>query len=246
MSQAAHAPLCAVSSVPCPAPQPHVAGASAPYRGCSAAGQCRVVSVCARRHGRIAGARPRAWPAVSWAGCVVLQHNSAFPPQACCNTICLYCDTGFLTSPSAYCNTIHCIAIQFSSSPSNTIPVAIQFCIATQPSLFLQYNSAFQPSYCNINQPAAIQKPLTSLLKPLSCNTNWPYCNTTYTNYTSLQSQYNHTLAIQSCFFFSQYNLGSSPKRFYTTKFFFSLLIIFFPLFPAVGKIIQIYIYFFP
>ena len=110
---------CTVSRALCPAPRRHVAGAPAPYRGCSAARQRRVVGVCERRHGRIAGSRPRAWPAVSWAGCVVLQHSPAFPSQACHDTICLYCDTGFLTGPSAYCNTIHCIAIQFSSSPKS-------------------------------------------------------------------------------------------------------------------------------
>ena len=42
--------------------------------------------------------------------CVVLQHSPVLPPLACHNTICLYCDTGFLTSLAACCNTIHCIA----------------------------------------------------------------------------------------------------------------------------------------
>ena len=99
--------------------------------------------------GRVIGPAASRLLAMSWAGCVVLQHSPALPPLACDNTIYLYCDTGILTSLAAYCNTIHCIATQLSSSPFNTIPVAIQFCIATQPSLFLQYNPVFQPSYCN-------------------------------------------------------------------------------------------------
>ena len=77
---AARVPLRAVSSVPCPAPQRRVAGAPVPYRGRSDARQRRVVGVCARRHGRITGAKPRVWPAMSWAGCVVLQHSPAFLP----------------------------------------------------------------------------------------------------------------------------------------------------------------------
>ena len=106
-----HAPLRAIPCAPCPRPCTHRLS----YRGPSG----RVVGAgCApaRPYRRHSAAR---WLALSWAGYVVLQHSPAFPPQACHNTICLYCDIGFLTSPSAYCNTIHCIAIQFSSSPKS-------------------------------------------------------------------------------------------------------------------------------
>ena len=77
-----------------------------------------------------------------------------------------FCIVTLPSQPTA-CNTIFVLQ-HTSNSPCNTTPVAIQFCIATQTSLFLQYNPAFQPSYCNINQPTAIQKPLTSLIL---CNT---------------------------------------------------------------------------
>ena len=106
-------------------------------------------AVSQRPNGRVAGPATHCLLAVSCAGCVVLQHSPTLPHLACDNTICLYCDTGILTSLAACCNIIHCIATQLSSSPFNTIPVVIQFCIATQPSLFLQYNPVFQPSYCN-------------------------------------------------------------------------------------------------
>ena len=118
--------------------------------------------------------RPAIQPSLSglqYTICIATQFHSNQPPKSRYK----FCIVTLPSQPTV-CNTIFVLQ-HTSNSPCNTIPVAIQFfffffCIASQPSLFLQYNPAFQPSYCNINQPVAIQKPLTSLLKPLSCNTN--------------------------------------------------------------------------
>ena len=112
----------------------------------------------ARPYRRHSAAR---WLAVSWAGCVVLQHSPAFPPQACHNTICLYCDTGFLTSLTACCITIHCIAIQLSSSPKS-------FSATIQP-IVLRYNLPQSSSLLQYNSPCFV----TSLSTPFSHDTNF-------------------------------------------------------------------------
>ena len=209
-------PLRAVSRAPCPAPWRRVAGAPAPYRGCSAARQRRVLGVCERRHGRIAGSRPRAWPAVSWAGCVVLQHNPAFPSQACHDTICLYCDTGFLTGPSAYCNTIHCIAIQFSSSPKSLCHDTLGFYNTT-----LSKSTAIQSK--STQAPITIQN-IVLQYKQLSYLLQYN-CKAFNTN--------------------SQYNWAVAQKRLCTVFFVFLLFYFFFFYFQQLEnyKIIYIYIY---
>ena len=152
-------------------------GAPAPCRG----RRRRVVARCAAPLATVSWAVSRYSPASSlqYTICIATQFQPNQPPQSRYN----FCIVTLPSQPTT-CNTIFVLQHTYNN-PCNTIPVAIQFCIATQPSLFLQYNPAFQPSYCNINQPAVMQKPLTSHLKPLSCNTNWPYCNTTNTNYTS-------------------------------------------------------------
>ena len=94
------------------------------------------------------------------------------------------------------------VAIQFPPFSCNTITshyttkVAIQFCIATQPTLFLQYNSSY-----------------SSLL----------LYNTIFTTIFFFQPsllQYNCKVAIQIFFFFSQDNWAVAQKRF--LHFFFS------------------------
>ena len=69
--------------------------------------------------------------------CIATQFQPNQPPQSRYK----FCIMTLPSQPTA-CNTIFVLQ-HTSNNPCNTIPVAIQFCIATQPSLFLQYNPAF-------------------------------------------------------------------------------------------------------
>ena len=102
------------------------------------------------------------------------------------------------------------IAIQFSCSP-----LAIQSCNTTPPSLQYKlvycntkFSSLHPASYCNTVQPLSMQ------YKPLYCNTKPLY-------------QPSKTTILQYKFFFSQYNLSSSPKRFCTKFFLFNFFFYF-------------------
>ena len=131
--------------------------------------------------------------AVSWAGCVVLQHSPAFFP--CLSQ--LYCNTmPSQTSPQSQYN--KCIATQPQlPSPSycNTIPLLLQFNFLPLHILYCNtipyYNTIFLLLQYNCNT--------IFFSSPLSCNT------LAIQIFQPSLLQYNCKVAIQ-IFFFSQYN----------------------------------------
>ena len=175
-----------------------------PYRG-----QPNVVSwprpwPCAGAGRRIVGAAS----AVSWAqapchgalccalGCRVL---GCLAIQPCLKPFLaiiqhVYCDT---LLPSSHCPSC-CVTIQF-------------LCIKTQSLSPLAFLLQYSPTFISAIQTIVLQhkNPYTSLLKPLSCNTN---------------------------FFFRNIIWAVAQKRLCTKFFFF---VIHFPLFPATGKILK-------
>ena len=107
--------------------------------GVSWALQRRVAARCAAPLAAVCWAVSRYIPASSlqYTICIATQFQPNQPPQSRYN----FCIVTLPSQPTA-CNTIFVLQ-HTSNSPCNTIPVAIKFCIATHPSLFLQYNPAF-------------------------------------------------------------------------------------------------------
>ena len=165
----------------------------------------------------------------------VLRYNSFSSQAPLSQYTAVYYDTN-LNHPatqsqytSVYCNTIshqpQLPMLQYNTLLQyhfSAFQPTIQFCIATQPRLFLQYNS-------NYSSP--------------------PHCNTISTHCTPQgpRSRCNCLLAIQKKkkkkF---HYSLGSSPKRFLHQIFFFFIFHFhLIQLFPAAGKTTKNYIYLF-
>ena len=103
----------------------------------------------------------------------VLQYNFFSATAHSCNTILPYCNT--LTQPTCkpHCNTIPCIAIQFSSPTSL---VAIQILVlqynylANKPPLAIQFSKSTTLPRLQYNALACNTMPQTT---PFSCNTNF-------------------------------------------------------------------------
>ena len=159
-----------------------------------------------RDPGRVAGAGRRivgAASALSWA-------QAPCRGALCCALGCRVlgclaiqpCLKPFLAKiQHVYCDTL------LPSSHCPSCCVTIQFlCIKTQSLSPLAFLLQYSPAFISAIQTTVLQRknPYTNLLKPLSCNTK---------------------------FFFSQYNLASSPKTVLHQFFFF------FHLFPAIGII---------
>ena len=152
----------------------------------------------------------------------------------CHNTLqCIVIQTSIIQPPSH--NTLQCIAIQFPINPIAHVAIqypiaipfsafqpAIQFCIATQPRLFLQYNSSYSSP---------------------------PHCNTISTHCTPQgpRSRYNCILAIQKKIKNFTIVWAVAQKRFLHQKNFFFFIFHFhsFQLFPTAGKTTKNYIYLF-
>ena len=135
--QAPHAPAASAAARPLPPapracdPRARALCASAP-RACTPAhpAACRARPRPQHSLLRLVAIQP-SLSSLQYTICIATQFQSNQPPQSrykfCIVT---------LPSQSIACNTIFVLQ-HTSNSPCNTIPVAIQFCIATQPSLFL-------------------------------------------------------------------------------------------------------------
>ena len=140
----------------------------------------------------------------------------------CHNTLqCIVIQTSIIQPPSH--NTLQCIAIQFLINPTahvaiqypiaipfSTFQPAIQFCIATQPRLFLQHNSSYSSP---------------------------PHCNTISTHCTPQgpRSRYNCLLAIQKKKKKNFTIVWAVAQKWFLHQFFFFFHFSF-PLIPATGK----------
>ena len=98
----------------------------------------------------------------------------------------VYCNTiSMLFASPLYCNTISSFSCNTITSHYTT-KVAIQFCIATQPTLFLQYNSSYS-SLLLYNTKIVLQynflyfKPSLQYNPAIQCLAYLLYCNTILT-----------------------------------------------------------------
>ena len=185
-------------------------------------------------------AAPRARPRLPPAAC---------PPRACpCRA----------RAPAARCpvpcrDTAACLTTQVALSPATILQVVLRHNLAScshsshntvQCIAIHSASQASQPAIqsCNTTEPSSLQ------YKPVYCNTLPAHpsclgCNTIYIiAIQNLLSQYifspklQYNLVLQYNFFFSQYNLGSSPKRLCTTNFFFFIINNFFSIISSSWK----------